>query len=152
MKTQRHLQELASRTLHDYRSWTRAVREAQRVFPGTEAWLLNCSDAEGYNTADPTRWVIYGGGSYYPGAEHSYNGHLPQVGGPMQFMWGTFKGMYRHALGHAQDKRFIIPAHLRDPGDVGAWRSMLAQALAAGWARYTGNDNNHWSASFGNGC
>ena len=33
-----------------------------------------------------------------------------------------------------------------------AWRSALGQALAGGWARYTGNDASHWSASWGNGC
>lgn len=135
--------------LHDFAAgggnhgWLKAVKEVQKVFPGTESWLLSCSWAEGRHG----RWMRHGGGGYYPGFENEY-----VVGGWMQFKWPTFKGMYRHAIDHAADRGFKIPANLRDSGDVRAWLSPLAQAMAAGWARYTGNDDSHWSASWGNGC
>lgn len=136
-------------TLHDFTvrggnsAWSKAVKEVQKVFPGTENWLLSCSGAEGGHG----RWVSYGGGSYYPGFEYKY-----VVGGWMQFKWPTFKGMFRHALDHARAQGFKVPPHLHDPGDVRAWLSALAQAMAAGWARYTGNDDSHWSASWSSGC
>jgi hypothetical protein len=130
--------------------WPLAVRQVQKLFPGTEGWLLSCSDAEGW---EPGRliWVVFGGDPYTPGAENDYNGRLPQVGGPMQYMYGTFRGHYRHALEYVQEKGYRVPRHLVEVS-VTAWRSALAQALAAGWARYTGEDNNHWSASWSNGC
>lgn len=70
----------------------------------------------------------------------------------MQFRWSTFKGMYRHSLDHVRSRGYRVPSHLRDPKKDVTWRSALGQAMAAGWARYTGNDNSHWSASWGNGC
>jgi hypothetical protein len=141
---------MAAKTLRDYpfeagNAWPRAVKEVQRVFPGTDRWLLSCSDAEGWSPG-LNRWVTYGSGDYYPGFENLYI-----VGGPMQFKYPTFKGMYRRAVDHAVNKGFIIPEKLR-AADVTAWRSALGQAMAAGWARFTGNDDSHWSASWGNGC
>lgn len=127
----------------DCRAWPRAVEEVQRVFPGTESWLLSCSAAEGGHG----RWVGYGGQGYSAWLRDS-----DTVGGPLQFRWSTFKGMYRHALDHLRQKGFRVPPHLKDPGSDIAWRSALGQALAGGWARYTGNDNSHWSASWDNGC
>lgn len=140
---------VAEHTLPDTNNWVTAVNIVQRFFPGTSWWLFSCSDSEGYNRGDPTRWVIYGGGLYFTGAENTYNGSLPQVGGPLQFMFGTFKGMYRRGLEYIQSQGYRVPARLRDPGTTDAWRSMLAQAIAGGWARYTGNDGHHWS---GSGC
>jgi hypothetical protein len=143
--------KLASRTLretpYDGRRdpWPANVREVQRVFPGTERWILSCSDAEGWEPG-LTYWATYGWGRYYPGFEDRY-----VVGGPGQFKYPTFLGMYRFALTYARERSFIVPAHLRTPG-VTAWRSPFAQAMAMGWARFTGNDDSHWSASFGRGC
>ena len=126
--------------------WLTAVQIAQRVFPRTDGWLTSCSRPEGGHG----RWVLYQGKSYYPGAEYSKTFHGWMVGGPMQYMWPTFKGHYRHALDSLRARGYSID--LPPPDDVSAWRSMSAQALAAGWARWSGNDNTHWSASFGNGC
>lgn len=136
-------------TLHDFAfapgndAWRKAVREVQRVFPGTESWLLSCSAAEG----GWGRWVGYGGQGYSVWLRDS-----DTVGGPLQFRWSTFKGMYRHALDYVRARGFRVPGHLQDPSNDVAWRSALGQALAGGWARYTGNDDAHWSASWGNGC
>jgi hypothetical protein len=136
-------------TLKDYafrpgnNAWLKAVREVQRVFPGTESWLRSCSDAEG----GWGRWVGYGGQGYSTWLRDS-----DTVGGPLQFRWSTFKGMFRHALGYVHARGLKVPTHLRDPSNDITWRSALGQALAGGWARFTGNDNSHWSASWGNGC
>lgn len=140
---------LKARTLRDFvvkpdsHAWLKAVREVQKVFPGTESWLLSCSAAEGGHG----RWVTYGGGSDWQWAMDNY-----VVGGWMQFKYPTFAGMFRHAVDHLSARGYLLPASLRGGGGGTAWRSALAQALAAGWARYTGNDGHHWSASFSNGC
>jgi hypothetical protein len=125
------------------RAWHKAVDEVQRVFPGTSSWLLSCSAAEG----EHGRWVGYGGQGYSAWLRDS-----DTVGGNLQYRWSTFKGHYRRALEYVRARGFIVPPHLRDPGDDRAWRSALGQALAGGWARYTGNDDSHWSASWSRGC
>ena len=123
-------------------AWLEAVEEAQRVFPGTDDWLRSCSDAEG----GWGRWVGYSGVSYSTWLRDSNT-----VGGPLQFRWQTFKGMYRRALDYLKERSFRVPAHLRDPGDDRAWRSALGQALAGAWGILNGQ-RSHWSASIGNGC
>ncbi|MBA3565222.1 MAG: hypothetical protein H0W31_00015 [Actinobacteria bacterium] len=125
------------------RAWLRAVDEVQRVFPGTSGWLISCSAAEGGHG----RWVGYGGQGYSTWLRDS-----DTVGGNLQFRFSTFRGMYRRALDHLRSRDFKVPEHLRDPGDDVAWRSALGQALAGGWARWSGNDDSHWSASWGRGC
>lgn len=136
-------------TLVDYsvregnQAWARAVREVQRLFPGTEAWLLSCSAVEGGHG----RWVRHGGGAYYRGYEFTN-----EVGNWMQYRWGTFRGHYRSALEWLRERSYRVPRHLRDPGNVRAWLSPLGAALAAGWARYTGADDRHWEASWNTGC
>lgn len=132
---------LDRRTLPTSNDWITSVGIVQRVFPGTRSWLLSCSAAEGGHGA----WVRYGGGSYYPGYE--YTG---AVGAWLQYRWGTFKGHYRHGLEALRQKGFIVD--LPEPDDVRAWLSPLAVAVAGGWARWSGNDDSHWSASWGNGC
>jgi hypothetical protein len=136
---------LVTRTLRDWpfgdgtKAWPRAVREVQRVFPGTESWLLSCSDAEGGHH----KWIGYGGAPYSTWLRDS-----DTVGGPLQFRFSTFTGMYRRAVEYVTGKGYRVPRM----DSTSAWRSALGQALAGGWARYTGNDNSHWSASWGNGC
>lgn len=138
---------LVTRTLRDYpfvpgnHAWHRAVREVQRVFPGTEGWLLSCSGAEGGHG----RWVGYSGVAYSTRLRDS-----DTVGGPLQMRFSTFTGMFRRGAEYARAKGYRIPTHLRDM--TAAWRSALGQAIAGGWARYTGNDNEHWRASWGRGC
>ena len=134
-----------SRTLRDYpfcdgcHAWHKAIDEVQRVFPGTSSWLFSCSAAEGGHG----RWVGYSGVGYSTWLRDS-----DTVGGPLQFRYSTFKGMYRRGVDYVTDKGFRVPRM----DFTTAWRSALGQAIAGGWARYTGNDNSHWSASWGNGC
>lgn len=132
----KHLERMAARTLHDFEvrdgnhAWTRAVREVQRAYPGTEAWLLSCSSSEGGHG----RWVRYGGGDYYPG----YSG----VGGWLQFMPGTWSGFFSHAAADVKGRGFIVP----DTAD--SWQSALGQALAGAWG-ITHGMRHHWA---GGGC
>lgn len=148
IQTKRYMTDVARRTLHDFevrpgnQAWQRAVREAQKVFPGTESWLLSCSDAEG----GWGRWVSYGA-RYSP--QYAADHYI--VGGWMQFKYPTFTGMYRNALAHLSARQYLVPGAIREPGMI-AWQSALAQALAAGWARYVGQDGAHWSASWNTGC
>lgn len=130
-------------------AWPRAVREVQRVFPGTEPWLLSCSDAEGWSPGFD-KWVGFDGVPYSTWLRDSNT-----VGGPMQYRFRTFTGMFRHGLDFVLERGFRVARELRDrslEGKTRAWRSALGQAIAAGWARYTGNDDSHWSASWGSGC
>lgn len=137
---------LESRTLQDFRfcdgcrAWHKAIAEVQRVFPGTSSWLLSCSAAEGGHG----RWVGYSGVSYSTWLRDS-----DTVGGPLQFRFSTFTGMYRRALEYVRSKSFRVTL---GSDLTAAWRSALGQALAGGWARYTGNDASHWSASWNTGC
>lgn len=140
-------QWLEERMLEDFEfrsgnhAWQKAVAEVQRVFPDTENWLLSCSAAEG----GWGRWVGYAGVSYSTHLRDS-----DTVGGPMQYRFSTFTGHIRHALEYVRQRRYFVPRSLYDR--TNAWTSALGQALAAGWARYTRNDNSHWSASWGRGC
>ena len=135
------------RTLQDFpfgdgnHAWARAVQEVQRVFPGTESWLMSCSAAEGGHG----RWVGYSGVAYSTWLRDSNT-----VGGPLQFRFGTFTGMFRRGAEYVRAHGYRLPGHLRDM--TTAWRSALGQAIAGGWARYTGNDGSHWSASWNRGC
>lgn len=138
--------KLRAVTLRDFpfcdgcRAWLRAVEEVQRVFPGTSGWLLSCSAAEGGHG----RWVGYSGVAYSAWLRDS-----DTVGGNLQFRFSTFKGMYRRAVDYVREREYRVPAY---SSFTAAWRSSTGQALAGGWARYTGNDNAHWSASWGRGC
>lgn len=129
----------------DVHGWPRAVEQANRVFPGTFTWLMSCSSAEG----GWGRFVLHGGARYYPGAEYAKGGR--EVGGNMQYTYGTFRGHYRRAIEYVRERGYFLDRTLQEVSP-GTWQSAAAQALAAAWARYTGNDNSHWSASWSNGC
>lgn len=97
------------------RDWLRAVLYVQRYFPGTQSWLLNCSTSEG------------GHGPWVPNKDNS------GAGGWMQYMSGTFSSDYHSAV------RYLAARGVRVPAWTNSWYSPLGQALAAGWARYTGH-------------
>lgn len=122
------------------RAWLRATWEVQKLYPGTHGWLLSCSKAEG----GWGRFVVHGGGSYYYGAETAKSGR--EVFGPMQYTFGTFRDHSWNARRDAAARGFIVPA------SAGSWHSALAQALAAGWAKFYDRDYRHWEASWETGC
>jgi hypothetical protein len=141
-RAHRAWERLERRTLRDFRvgagnrAWHKAVEQAQRPYPGTAAWLLSCSASEGGHG----RWVRYGGGSYYPGYEHTDG-----VGGHLQFRPSTFKGFYRRAVEDVESRGFIVP----NLGTwLDAWQSALGQALAGAWG-VTHGMRSHWA---GAGC
>ena len=111
-------------------AWRKAVAEVQKVYPGTDSWLLSCSDSEG----GWGRWVGYGGVSYSP----SYTG----VGGWLQFLPGTFWRMFDAANEDLAGRRFNVPA------SAASWTSALGQALAGAWG-VTHGRKGEWS---GYGC
>lgn len=116
--------------------WRTAVRVVQRVYPGTEGWLLSCSSAESSHGA----WVWNG--------SLSWRGYLlgDRAGGWLQFRHSTFVSNWDPARTAAGRRGFVIP-ELGEP-----FISPLAQALTGGWMRYTHRDASHWSASWGRGC
>lgn len=124
-------------------AWENSVDEVQVVFPGSKAWMMSCSGSEG----GWGRWVVYGGGPYYPGAEYAKGGR--EVGGNMQFTYGTFASMFNAGLHYLTERGYILPAQLRGGASVGAWRSALGQAIAGGAAYSLGLRASHWS---GGGC
>lgn len=127
------LESTASRklwyTLPETNDWRTAVRIAQRVFPGTEGWLLSCSKTEG------------GWGEFVMNREGS------GVGGNMQMypstfwrMWGA--GAYNGAIDYMRALGFAWPA------SAASWYSPLGQALASAWG-VTHGRRGEWH---GSGC
>ena len=112
------------RVVDGARAWHRAVQEAQRPYPDTEAWLMSCSASEG------------GWGRWVPNSQGS------GVGGWLQFHPGTFAGFSWRARVDAASRGFIVP------GSASSWYSPLGQALAGGWA-ITNGRRHHW---VGAGC
>ena len=108
--------------------------------------MLSCAGSEGGHG----RWVVFGGGPYYPGAEYATNhtGHA-EVGGNMQFVYSTFAYMFNAGVRYLTSKGFVLPQHLRGGASVTAWRSALGQAIAGGAAYTLGLRGNHWA---GSGC
>lgn len=135
--TRRLLYELPSTN-----DWKTAVRIAQRVYPGTESWMLSISDREGGWSA----WVWYGGrtwqgyhvGDDYLGAD--------TVGGWMQFRFSTFAPYYRGMVKDLKARGYTVPAfpNRGGPAIYQPWLDPLGQALTAGYMRYYGKDGCHW--------
>ena len=130
MKTKRWKERQAALTLRDFEArpghsaWLRAVKEVQRVYPGTEGWLVSCSASEG------------GHGRWVPNSQGS------GVGGWLQYYPSTFHGFFARARAEAENRRFRVPA------SAASWYSPLGQALAGGWA-VTHGMTHHW---VGSGC
>jgi len=97
------------------RDWHSAVVYVQQWFPGTAEWLLNCSSSEG------------GHGQWVPNRQGS------GAGGWMQYMSGTFYADYNAAVAYLRSRGVTVPS------STASWYSPLGQAIAAGWARYTGH-------------
>lgn len=110
--------------LRDHKWWRKAVREAQRPYPGTTSWLMSCSRSEG------------GWGRWVPNSQ----GAGP--GGWLQFKEGTFWRMYRAAHSDVRQRGYIVPK------SAASWYSELGQALAGAWG-VTHGRSHEWA---GSGC
>ena len=119
-----HKRWVYTRTLKDDGDWHLAVRRVQRPYPGTDNWLMSCSASEG------------GWGRWVPNSQGS------GVGGWLQFMPGTFTGMYYRARADVTSRGYIVPR------SSASWYSPLGQALAGAWA-YENKQTHHW---YGSGC
>lgn len=127
---------IQQRTLRNHNTWLEAAREAQKAYPGTEAWLLSCSASEG-------SW-----GAWVPNREGS------GVGGWMQMYPSTYRtmmhGYYLPAAGRwfegawkdLRRRGFIVPAA------ADSWYSPLGQALASAYGKLNGR-GGEWH---GEGC
>lgn len=123
----------AEATLHQLRTvwpppakaeWLAAVAFADRVWPGSAVWLMNCSASEGGHGD----WVPNTGGS--------------GAGGWMQFLNGTFYGNVDMAFTEARHKGFVLEPTDRD------WYSSVGQAVTAAWM-YVHGGRGQW---YGSGC
>lgn len=124
--------------------WRTAVRWVQRIYPGTESWMLYISDREG----GWGPWVWYGGRTW--SGYHVGNDFLgaDTVGGWMQFRYSTFAPYWRGAQKDLRQRGYLIPEipmpSAGGPSEYAAWLSPLGQALTAGYMRYYGKDGCHW--------
>ena len=100
--------------------WRTAVALAQRVYPGTEGWLLFISDREG------------GWGSFV--MNHQGSG----AGGWLQFMASTFYAYVDDARASFARRGFKVDS------SVWSWTHPLGQALTGAYMRFTGRDGCHW--------
>lgn len=124
--------------------WRTAVRWVQKIYPGTESWMLYISDREG----GWGPWVWYGGrkwSGYHIGDDFL---GADTVGGWMQFRYSTFAPYWRGAQKDLRSRGYTIPNIPMPPegGDpeYAAWLSPIGQALTAAYMRYTGRDGCHW--------
>lgn len=113
-------QTLSSRTIPYTSDWLTAVQLVQRIYPGTEQWLLYISHREG------------GYGRFVMNTQGS------GAGGWMQFMASTYYAHNDAAFADAKARGFILPE------GVNQWTHPLGQAITAGYMRYTHQDGCHW--------
>ena len=109
--------------------WIQAMREVQKVHPGTEGWLRSCSSSEGAGRNLSINWFQM---------NHQGSG----AGGWLQFMESTFWRMFWAAKADAEARGFIVPDGLA------SWSSRTGQALAGAWGLTHGR-RHEWS---GSGC
>lgn len=110
----------AQYTLPPTNDWRTSVRLTQRIYPGTDQWLLYISDREG------------GWGPFV--MNHQGSG----AGGWLQFMASTFYAYMDDARADVARKGYEVP-----PG-IWEWTHPLGQALTGAYMRSTGRDGCHW--------
>lgn len=108
------------RTLPWTNDWRTSVRLSQRIYPGTDGWLLFISRREG------------GWGPFV--MNHQGSG----AGGWLQFMASTFYAYVDDARADVARRGFIVPA------GAWTWTHPLGQALTGAYMRFTGRDGCHW--------
>jgi hypothetical protein len=124
--------------------WRTAVRWVQRIYPGTEGWLLYISKREG----GWGEWVWYGGRPWT--GYHIGNDFLgaDTVGGNLQFRYSTFAPYWRQTEANLRQRGYIVPDIPMPPagGDpkYAAWLSPLGQALTGAYMKYYGKEGCHW--------
>ena len=111
---------LARRSIPASSDWVTSVKLVQRVYPGTQDWLLFISRREGG----------YGGFVM----NHQGSG----AGGWMQFMSSTYYAYNDRAFADARRRGFIVP------DSANSWTHPMGQAITAGYMRYVGLDGCHW--------
>lgn len=112
--------QLRNRTIPSTWDWPTAVRMVQRIYPGTQDWLLYISQREG------------GWGRFVMNTQGS------GAGGWMQFMSSTFYAYNDRAFADARRRGFILDER------ANTWTHPLGQAVTAGYMRYVGLDGCHW--------
>lgn len=120
---------LEQRTLREQPTWIRAIREAQKAYPGTEWWLRSCSSTEGAGRGLSINWFQM---------NHEGSG----AGGWLQFMESTFRRMWSSAEADVRARGFRLK------GNLARWSSRTGQALAGAWGLLNGR-RGEWS---GSGC
>jgi len=105
-------------------NWTRAMRYAQRPFPGTYDFLEFTSTRECRACYTTTRFIC------------NYQGS--GACGPLQFMEGTFYGHMDDARAWLKGHGFIVP------DSAWTWSSQLGQALVGAYMKYTDQEGCHW--------
>lgn len=127
---------VAERTLIDYKprpgypAWRLAVKQAQKPYPGTEAWLMSCSASEG------------GWGRWVPNSQGS------GVGGWMQMYPSTFSTMWYGWYGNEGAYAYLRRNGYFVPKSAHSWYSPLGQALASAHGKLNGR-GGEWH---GSGC
>jgi len=111
---------LSQRTIPANWDWPTAVKLVQRIYPGTQDWLLFISHREG------------GWGRFVMNSQGS------GAGGWMQFMSSTYYAYNDRAFADARRRGFIIPE------SANSWTHPMGQAITAGYMRYVGLDGCHW--------
>jgi len=114
------LRRVIWRTLPQTNDWRTSVRLSQRIYPGTDGWLLFISDREG------------GWGPFV--MNHQGSG----AGGWLQFMASTFYAYVDDARRDVARRGFVVPS------GIWTWTHPLGQALTGAYMRYTGRDGCHW--------
>ena len=105
-------------------NWTRAMRYAQRPFPGTYDFLEFTSNRECRACYTTTRFVCNTEGS--------------GACGPLQFMERTFYSNMPNARAWLKSHGFIVPE------SAWTWSSQLGQALTGAYMKYTDQEGCHW--------
>lgn len=130
------------RTIPLTSDWVSAVEMVQRIYPGTQDWMLSISDREG----GWGRWVWYGGRSW--SGYHIGDDFLgaDTVGGWMQFRFSTFDPYWRAAREDLRRRGFVVPVFpdRGGPAKYQPWLDPVGQALTAGYMKWSGREGCHW--------
>lgn len=112
--------------------WNVATSRAERIFPGTKQWLLDCSSGEGGHGR--AVWNTEGSGAY----------------GWMQFKQSTYDSYKWAAYQEMLKRGYKLQFPDRFIGN--GWGQPLGQALTAAYMRTIGISHVHWKPSIDSNC